>query len=235
MLLPAEREEWFSDALSFSSDTKVKSEALQGRVIVEAAEMAGASKADIEAMKSFLSRTDDGGVRRAYRRDPEPSPRRCVIVGTADREQPLPNDSNLRRFVPIYLNSAGNQTMAADVRAILNDEREQLWAEALAMYRDGQEARLPDELKTLQAVATDAARAPDQIIEDAVTTWAEGRDGFTLAQCAAGVGMADSPEKATRLHMGDQLRLGRVLTGLGFTKRQARLDGKPSMRWYRSD
>ena len=197
--------------------------------------MTGASRADVEAMKAFLSRTDDGAVRRAYRRDPEPSPRRCVIVGTADREQPLPNDSNLRRFVPVYLNNAGNQTMASDVRAILNDERTQLWAEALAMYRDGQEARLPDSLKSLQAAATDTARAPDQIIEDAVSTWAEGRDGFTMAQLAAGVGMADSPEKATRLHMGDQLRLGKVLSGLGYTKRQARLDGKPSMRWYRSD
>ena len=62
--------------------------------------------------------------------------------------------------------------------------------------RDGQEARLPDSLKSLQAAATDTARAPDQIIEDAVSTWAEGRDGFTMAQLAAGVGMAGSPEKA---------------------------------------
>ena len=45
-------------------------------VISEAAEMTGASRADVEAMKAFLSRTDDGAVRRAYRRNPEPSPRR---------------------------------------------------------------------------------------------------------------------------------------------------------------
>ena len=171
-LLPPARDEWFTDSLNLSADLKVQVEALQGRVIVEAAELTGITRADTEQMKAFLSRTDDGGVRRAYRRDPEPSPRRCVIVGTADREQPLPNDANLRRFVPISLDNAGNPTMATDVRAMVSAERELLWAEALAMYRDGVEgaaAGLAQERCRQRRPVERGLLIP--IIEDAVSTW----------------------------------------------------------------
>ena len=40
-------------------------------MIVEASELAGVSRADIQSLKAFLSRVDDGAVRLAYRRDPE--------------------------------------------------------------------------------------------------------------------------------------------------------------------
>ncbi len=111
-LLPADRGEWFSDGLYLAADSKVRAEALQGRVVVEAAEMQGSTRADLESLKAFLSRTDDGAVRLAYRKDPELLLRRCVIVGTADRNEPLPNDQNLRRFVPIYLDAG----KPADIR-----------------------------------------------------------------------------------------------------------------------
>ena len=61
--------------------------------------MAGSTRADIASLKAFLSRTDDGAVRLAYRGDPELMLRRAVIVGAADRNDPLPNDPNLRRCV----------------------------------------------------------------------------------------------------------------------------------------
>ena len=44
MLLPAFANDWFSDALNLAGDSKQRAEALLGRVIVEAAELAGATK-----------------------------------------------------------------------------------------------------------------------------------------------------------------------------------------------
>ena len=88
-LLPPEHPEWFSDGLRLSADDKVRAEALQGRVIVEAAEMAGSTRAERESLKAFLSRTDDGSVRLAFRRNPETLLRRCVIAGTSN-ESALP-------------------------------------------------------------------------------------------------------------------------------------------------
>ena len=59
-------------------------EALQGRVIVEASELAGLNRAEIEALKAFLTRQDDGGVRLSWRRNPNPMPRRAIIIGTTN-------------------------------------------------------------------------------------------------------------------------------------------------------
>ena len=215
-MLPADRGEWFSDGLYLAADSKVRAEALQGRVVVEAAEMQGSTRADLESLKAFLSRTDDGAVRLAYRKDPELLLRRCVIIGTADRNEPLPNDQNLRRFVPVYLDAG----KPARIREYLDGNRTQLWAEALYLYGQGVEARLPDDLKGLQSEATDRARSRDTVIEDAVSEWTWGNDGFTMAELAAGVHLIDSNDKGARLRMDQQHRLGNVLESLGYSKRR---------------
>ena len=103
-LLPDDmRERGFSDGLHLAAPEKERGEALQGRTIVEISEMAGSNRADLEAIKAFLSRSDDGYFRRAYRRDPSPAPRRAALVGTANTgSNPLPNDpSGNQRFVAI--------------------------------------------------------------------------------------------------------------------------------------
>ena len=92
LLPPANRRQWFSDALKFHADVKTQVEVLQGRVIVEAAEMSGSTRAEIESIKAFLARQDDGAVRLTYRRDPIDLPRRCVIVGSTNDPRCLPND-----------------------------------------------------------------------------------------------------------------------------------------------
>ena len=110
-ILPPDMPGLFSDGLHLAGTPQERAEALQGRVIVEASELAGVSRADLASLKAFLSRTDDGAVRLAYRRDPELMLRRCIIVGTSDVESPLPNDRNLRRWVPIYLAARPRNTV----------------------------------------------------------------------------------------------------------------------------
>ena len=69
--LPPNHPGWFSDGLHLAASSKERAEALQGRVIIECAEMAGSTRAELESLKSFLTRQDDGSVRLAYRRNPE--------------------------------------------------------------------------------------------------------------------------------------------------------------------
>ena len=227
LALPPEQPDWFADGLNLATPAKERAEALQGRVIVEAAEMAGATRAELQSLKAFLSRTDDGAVRLSYRANPETMLRRAIIVGTADKADPLPNDNNLRRFVPVTL-AGGNPVVLHDY---MEHHREQLWAEALALHWRGVEARLPDELKPAQAKATEQARRRDDILEDAVERWvATGQDGFTLAEAAAGIGLRD----ALRLPMRDQRRLGAALWNSGYERRKARRDGRPQWTWRRT-
>ena len=165
--LPEHLREMFTDGLNMAATPKERVEALQGRAIVEAAEMQGARRADMESLKAFLSRTNDGSTRLSYRLNPESMPRRCILVGTADRPDPLPDDPNLRRFVPITLTGG----VVAEVMEYWDGAREQLWAEGLRLYETGHEARLPDSLKAKQAQATEHARSRDAVLEDAITDW----------------------------------------------------------------
>ena len=124
-LLPPEHPEWFADGLHLASDPKTRAEALLGRVIVEASEMAGATRADLESLKAFLTRTDDGSVRLAYRRNPETMQRRCIIAGTTNSSESLPNDvTGNRRFVVVDV--ATGPDGVEGLRSYLDTNRAQL-------------------------------------------------------------------------------------------------------------
>ena len=132
-LLPPEFPEWHGDAIDLSAPNKEKAEALQGRVIVELSELSGLRRAEIEGVKSFVTRLDDGQHRAAYARNPETALRRCVFVGTSNDNSPLPNDpSGNRRFVPVVLSSG------IWIEDIVDEVRELWWAEALARYHAGE-------------------------------------------------------------------------------------------------
>ena len=172
LALPPSMPELFNDGLHLAADPKFRAEALQGRAIVEASEMAGSTRAELESLKAFLSRTDDGGVRLAYRRNPEAMPRRCIIIGTTNNSECLPNDpSGNRRFVPVVLTGG----KPAQVTIYLNNNRDQLWSEARTLYQWKIEdpehaitAWLPDHLKTAQRDATELARRKDEVMEDKI-------------------------------------------------------------------
>ena len=217
--LPPDHSEWFSDGLHLADDPKVRAETLQGRVIVEAAEMAGTTRAELESLKSFLSRTDDGTVRLAYRRNPEPLPRRCLLVGTTNTDTPLPNDpTGNRRFVPVRL-PGGEPARVADY---LGRNRNHLWAEARTLYHDGVEAWLPRALHPAQAEAADRHRRRDDLIEDAVARLDGDPQGATLARLAVQCGLIASEGDATRLPMPVQHRLASALIGAGWTRLHTR-------------
>ena len=222
MLPPADRRAWFSDALKFHADVKAQVEALQGRVIVEAAEMSGSTRAEVESMKAFLARQDDGAVRLTYRRDPIDLPRRCVIVGSTNDPRCLPNDpSGNRRFVPVPV-SAGNPRA---IRTFMNKHREQLWAEARHRVKVLKEpAWLPDELKQQQMALNEQYRATDEIAEDVVQEFLQGHPGpVTIRQIADGIKWDSGGRYAYRIRT--------VLKQLGYIPVRRRVAGALGRYW----
>ncbi len=228
--LPEEHRYMFTDGLNLPAAAKEKVESLQGRAIVEAAEMSGARKADLESLKAFLSRTDDGSIRLAFRKNPEPMPRRCILVGTADRSDPLPDDRNLRRYVPVTLLS-GN---AGECMKYMDENRMQIWAEAVHLYRQGVSARLPDNLKYLQAQATEAARAHDTVLEDAIAEWLPTAPQlFTIKNVALAVGLAEFHNPG-KISGRDERRIAAVLRHCGYNNPTIEVDGKKLRRWTKA-
>ena len=175
-LPPEHQDKWFSDGLHLAAHPKERAEALQGRVFVEASEMAGANRAELESLKTFVSCQDDGSVRLAYRKDPAPSPRRCIIVGTSNNLETgcLPNDpTGNRRFVIVQCKSGCHvEVEMAKIRA-------QCWAEALGLYRAGERANLPRSLHEEAKSQADGARRNDEILEDRIEKLGLGTYGGT--------------------------------------------------------
>ena len=96
--------EWFSDSLTLSDmNGKTAAEKLQGYWIHEIGEMAGMRKADLEKVKSFISRQDDK-YRAAFGRRVTSHPRQCVFFGTTNAEDGFLRDvTGNRRYwvVPV--------------------------------------------------------------------------------------------------------------------------------------
>lgn len=221
-LLPPKAWDWFSDSCDISMNPKERAEALQGRVIVEFAEMTGYTRAQIEDIKAFLSRQDDGSIRLAYRTDPERLLRRCIFAGTSNEYDCLPNDyTGLRRFVPCELHHG------SDVETYFSENRTQIWAEGLVMYKDGVLANLPRSLYPEQAERAEEHRRADDELENALAsvTLTSGE----IYDIAINAGLTSEGDT---MSYSLQRRIGYALRQQGWEKKRIRLDnGRRIYRW----
>lgn len=126
--------QWYSDSLSLSDmKDKTAPEKLQGYWLLELGELAGIKKMDVETVKSFITRTDDK-YRPSYGRAVESHPRQCIIVGTTNSDGGFLRDiTGNRRFWPIRV-SGGGKYHAWELTEI-----DQIWAEAIVRYTEGEE------------------------------------------------------------------------------------------------
>ena len=133
---------WYTDSLA-GIGTKEAYEGLQGYWLVELGELAAMRKIEIETIKNFISKQVDS-YRAAYGRRVEDHPRQCVFIGTTNSTAFLRDDTGNRRFWPVRLGErAPAKTVWGDLTQPVID---QLWAEAVALYREGEPLTLPPEL-----------------------------------------------------------------------------------------
>jgi putative DNA primase/helicase len=134
--------EWFSDCLS-DIRTKDGMESLRGVWIMEIAELATFRKADQEAIKRFITSTEDV-YRPAYGRQLVRFPRQCIFFATTNKYDFLNNGQSNRRFWPVDTHI--QQPSKEAYIDLTSDEVGQIWAEALHYYRNGESLILSDEL-----------------------------------------------------------------------------------------
>ena len=129
-------------------------------------------------------------MRLSFRHNPETMLRRCILVGTTNDNHCLPNDpSGNRRFVVVEVREGPGGIPA--LREYMDRNREQIWAEALSVYRSGEDSiRLPDELKARQREVNEGHRQSDEVLEGKVLEWlrVSASDPFTLVDAVASVG-----------------------------------------------
>lgn len=130
--------QWFSDDLPLNVDAKQIIERTGGKWIVEAAELNGFRKSDVEHLKAMLSRQVDGPARMAYARLSIEVPRQFILIGTINNKQFLKDSTGNRRFWPVDVRKF-------DVPAVIRD-RDQLWAEAAQREANGESIELKEAL-----------------------------------------------------------------------------------------
>ena len=122
---------WFSDSLT-TVQGKEAYEQLQGVWLLEIAEMMATKKAEQEAIKLFLSKTEDI-YREAYGRRTVRHPRQCVFFATTNDNEFLRDRTGDRRYWPV---KCGAEPIMRDLFEELPKEVDQIWAEAKEVYKD---------------------------------------------------------------------------------------------------
>lgn len=167
--------QWFADdAPSMTaSDGKAFKEWLAGKWIVEMAEMSASKKADEDHVKAVVTSQTDS-YRPAYGRSIRNVPRQCVFGATTNNDTPYRDRTGGRRNWPVKV----TQIIDTD---LVKAERDQLFAEAKALWEAGEELFLSPETKA-EARAIQEEFTNDSGVSEAasvISAWLEGgEDAF---------------------------------------------------------
>ncbi len=136
---------WFSDTL-FTMQGKDAYEQLQGFWIIEIAELAAMKKMEVEAIKHFMSKSEDA-YRAAYGRHVENRKRQCIFFGTTNKFEFLKDMTGNRRFLPIDVDV---KKAVKDIwKDLTEEEVSQIWAEAVAYYKKGETLYIDGDVKKM--------------------------------------------------------------------------------------
>lgn len=133
--------EWFSDSLD-SLKGKEAYEQVQGAWILELGELTAMRKTETDAMKQFLSKSEDR-YRVAYGRRVENFPRQCIFIGTTNEDQFLRDATGNRRFWVVDTPGKASRS----VFDLTDEDVRQLWGEAIYYYKAGEPLYLSQELE----------------------------------------------------------------------------------------
>lgn len=133
---------WFNDSIR-TFEGKEASELLQGVWLVEIGELDAFRRTDVSRIKQFLSLRADR-FRAAYGRNVKEIPRSCVFFGTTNSVEYLQDTTGNRRFWPI---DTAVQAPTKNVWRDLDNEIDQLWAEAVMRWQCGEPLYLSGEIE----------------------------------------------------------------------------------------
>jgi predicted P-loop ATPase len=197
---------------------------LQGRWAVDLGELGGMNKTDVRTVKNFLSLTMDT-YRPIWGRHYINRPRRVVFIGSTNEQDYLRDSTGARRFWPIACRSVDLD--------LLRKRRDQLWAEAVRLFSDGE----PWWIDTGSGLDQEAEKVQaERYVED---VWAPNIDTFINSLETRMRGCVTASEilqamnvQIERRDASAEARVTAHLTHLGWTKARARRHGNNLNWWF---
>jgi len=187
---------------------------LQGNMIVEIAELDSFSKSETNTTKKIVSQRIDN-FRPPYGSAVVSHPRQCIFVGTTNDDHYLKDATGARRYWPITCGEI-------DIELIKKD-REQLFAEAVELYKQGTTWWEVDQ--ALALTETDARYDNDPWFESVEGYIKDKYDIYTidiLKKC-----LKIDIDKVTKR---EQMRVGSIMKKLGYNNNKRSIIDKNRIR-----
>lgn len=194
---------------------------MMGAWCVELAEFVAILKKDMNAVKGLISMRNDKVV-LPYAKTASNHPRRCVFFGTINPDDMgyLNDSTGNRRYWPVRVTQI-------DLDGI-REKRDQLWAEAFHLYREGERWWLEGDENQLAEAETAQRQEEDAwapILDEKLQGMSEVTSDFALTQL--GIPHERKDKRA-------QMRVGAALRSIGFARTTQRPPGQPPRKvWTR--
>lgn len=127
--------DWFYDGTVNLSNDQLIANTYSGKFIIEFSELASLKKENIETVKSHLTKCEDSFVQK-YKVLQTTLKRQVIFGGSTNQREILTDLTGNRRFWILECNVINNN--------LLQDIKNDLWAEALFAYKNGEKHYLED-------------------------------------------------------------------------------------------
>ncbi|MDN7941681.1 VapE family protein [Burkholderia multivorans] len=207
--------QWFTDT-PIQIGNKDTYAVMAGKWIIELAELDSLNKTDSSAAKSFFA-TETDRFRNFYGKRATDVHRQCVFAGSVNFDAYLKDESGNRRYWPLRCGGL------VDIDGIAR-VRDQLWAEAVHLYRSGVVWHVTEAERPLFEVEQ-AERYEGDVYEDVIGKQLEFAHRTTMEEILRDVLKLDS----SKWTLPEQRRIGKALKSLGWVRKR---ESTGSRGWF---
>lgn len=219
--------------LDFGKKGEERIREMRGHNVIELGEMRGMDKRGISDVRVTISTRADRN-RGLFREHYVTLLRRCGFIGTSNSETPLTDTEGNRRWLPMTI---PDETDGKFIAQGISDEKDQLWAEAVHVFK--QDGIAWERAEMLAKSILGDYEVKDDVWVSCISEWLETEtvelgdtsginNGQRVPLTSKDLLVEAIGFKAPQVKRGDEMRVAKIMKDLGYKKRQLQnLAGKP--------